>query len=724
MENIDRIIKYGLMVAVFAPIVVTSSTFFPFVFGKAFFFQIIIEICFFLWVGLLFLNYQKYKPQLSMLSWVVFAFLGILLLSSLLGPDTSHSLWGNYERMEGWITLAHYGAFFLLLGVFYQTTRDWVRILRAFLGASFLCFLYGLGQKWGWSFVVGTGRGMKMAGPLGNTVLFASFLLFSVFLAVGLFFWDENRRWRIFYGVVFVTSVLGIIFSASQGPLAGGLVGGGFCFLSLAILLGQENEYKKYLMAGGVAIVMLGFIFLGVQDQPWVQKNPILSQYTKFSLSERNMKSRLHNWRITWEGIKQRPILGYGQESNYIVFSTHYDPETLQYSNKWFDKPHNKYLEVLVTSGFVGFFSYLALFGLAIWILWKKRRFCPLFAFALMGFFIGYAIQLTTLFDTPSSYIAFFLFLGFVSRLSTNPKPESNKQSPQFTLPYFYGVIIAMLILAGLVVYQVNLKACFAAQNGIKGLKLLYRGKKEASLESFKRAARWDSFGQPEVAYQTSQSLTTSAQTLGVRELKPLLEFNLGELNKATRSHPLNPRLFLALGSVESVLARVDASHLVGAEDAFKEAHKLAPRRPDPFYKLMQVELMKQNKKKALSYAKKALDLNRDYNRSWWHLAEVNFARGKSQKGVENTIHAFQTNFPWKSAGSLNFATKKDYEKITHILERYLQAQPDDVKIHASLVMMYAKQGAKEKAMEHLEKAVELNPRIESQFKRILGVKQ
>src|SRR3990167_3941037 len=53
--------KTGLYASLAMPFIVTKFTLFPFVFGKAVFFQIVIEIALVFWVALILL-YPKYRP--------------------------------------------------------------------------------------------------------------------------------------------------------------------------------------------------------------------------------------------------------------------------------------------------------------------------------------------------------------------------------------------------------------------------------------------------------------------------------------------------------------------------------------------------------------------------------------------------------------------------------------------------------------------------------------
>src|SRR3989344_7698429 len=115
MSQLERvllwIIRIGVVLILFTPLVVTQNLFFPFITGKHFFFRIIVEIIFGAWIALAAMAPQ-FRPAKIPLLWALAAFLGALSLATIFGVDPYHSFWSNYERMEGLITHIHVFALF------------------------------------------------------------------------------------------------------------------------------------------------------------------------------------------------------------------------------------------------------------------------------------------------------------------------------------------------------------------------------------------------------------------------------------------------------------------------------------------------------------------------------------------------------------------------------------------------------------------------------------
>lgn len=110
---LERIIIYGIFITPFIPLIVTPSLFFPFITGKNFLFRIVVEIITASWIILAF-RAPEYRPKKSSVLWAFVALAATMLISALFGADIFRSFWSNLERMEGYVTLIHLFAFFVV----------------------------------------------------------------------------------------------------------------------------------------------------------------------------------------------------------------------------------------------------------------------------------------------------------------------------------------------------------------------------------------------------------------------------------------------------------------------------------------------------------------------------------------------------------------------------------------------------------------------------------
>ncbi|KKT37084.1 MAG: hypothetical protein UW25_C0002G0030 [Candidatus Nomurabacteria bacterium GW2011_GWB1_44_12] len=132
----NAVVLTGFILVPFIPFVILSqTTFFPFIVGKNFAFRIVVEIMFSAWVVLAFID-PAYRPKKSWLLGAFVAFISILTISAIFGENPAKSFWSNFERMEGLVTYFHLFAYFIVASTV-LTVRDlWRPYLNFHLGAG------------------------------------------------------------------------------------------------------------------------------------------------------------------------------------------------------------------------------------------------------------------------------------------------------------------------------------------------------------------------------------------------------------------------------------------------------------------------------------------------------------------------------------------------------------------------------------------------------------
>ena len=113
------------------------STLFPYVVGKALWTRTLIEIAFGLWVMLL-LRDSSYRLPKSWTLAVLGVYVLIALLATVFSVSITRSLWSTYERMQGWVDLAHWATFVVILVSTHRTWAHWRALLNFNLGVGYL----------------------------------------------------------------------------------------------------------------------------------------------------------------------------------------------------------------------------------------------------------------------------------------------------------------------------------------------------------------------------------------------------------------------------------------------------------------------------------------------------------------------------------------------------------------------------------------------------------
>src|SRR3989339_453320 len=173
-EKIEIAIKWLIYIVFFVPLLVFPSSYiFPFIVPKIIFFRSIVEIMMVLYILLLFINWQQYKPKFNYLNIAIFLFLLSFAISTFVGTDAYHSFWDNHERMLGLFTLIHYVAFYFVCAGVMRDWKDWKLAGRVFLAGGFIVMFIGWLQTQMPELLLNQGS-TRVASTLGNSMYFGN----------------------------------------------------------------------------------------------------------------------------------------------------------------------------------------------------------------------------------------------------------------------------------------------------------------------------------------------------------------------------------------------------------------------------------------------------------------------------------------------------------------------------------------------------------------------
>lgn len=414
-----KAIKTGIYLALITPLVL-APIFGPVGLAKTIFFRIIVEVIFALWIFLILLN-RQYLPKRNILFWAVLVFFGISTLAVAFSANPYRSFWGTLDRNEGLITHLHLLGFFVVLTSVFKKRESWLKLLKFCVGISFLVSILALVQKLTHlSFYGATDAAIsRVTSTMGNPDFLAPYLVLNIFLGLFLVLICRRNLWRGIWTGIALFNFCILIFTGSRGGWLG--VAAGLFIISFVLF----RPAIKILASRKIFIILLLLIFafslfvLFNQDRfKFLGENIIISKLVQ-TISSPTTKIRPASWNIAIEGWKERPSLGWGQEmygytyDKYLkaAYFKYYDFERLN-----FDRAHSMVFDTLVTTGILGLLSYLAIFIIALYILlnWKSEfsRWGVIILFSLLA---AHFVQNLFIFETITSYLVFFLILGFIS---------------------------------------------------------------------------------------------------------------------------------------------------------------------------------------------------------------------------------------------------------------------------------------------------------------------
>ncbi|HRY31036.1 MAG TPA: O-antigen ligase family protein [Candidatus Paceibacterota bacterium] len=707
MTNIDKVLKYtifcGIAALLFTPFIVANSLFFPYITGKAYFFRIIVEIIFFLWLILAVLN-KEYRPKKSLILYGLIVFLVSIFVSNYFGANQTASFWSNFERMEGYVTLAHLFCLFLVAGSVLKGERQWAWIFNISIFASFVLALLALKQ------LLGSDEISRVDLTLGNPIYLAVYMLFHIFLSLFYLSRINYKRWfyYLYWAVIFVNTF--ILFKTGTRGAVLGLVGG-LSLTALVVIFTHwgNKKIRSFAIGGLLVIVAATASFWFAKDTSFVRNNYALNRIASISLSEGTAQARLINWQIAWSGFKERPILGWGQNNYDLAFDKYYLPE-MHGNEAWFDRTHNIVLDWLIAGGVLGLVFYLFILLSLVYLIWNKTStFSRLDKSILSGLLAAYFFHNLFVFDHLVSYIFFFLILAYVH--STN---SSDVKLFQFNSPKIItGSLIGLAILAIPVsAYFINYPSYTANRELVSAMRLVKKVSSPAgetytyyhaeglneNLNLFKHAISRNTFGNPEIRQRMAMSIETilNIKDDSANQVKSdFIKETISELQAQISETPGDSKITYLLGTFYAL-----TGDLENAEKELLETIRISPNKQAIRIPLIRVYLQSGQNDKALALAKETYNLDTSKDDLWFEYIRAAAVTDKELFGeiIDEAVE------------------QGDTEKVISFLKYNIEKQPDNVQVLISLSAFYNRIGDKEKALLILDEALLKFPNYQYQL--------
>ncbi len=705
MNDFLKVLVYGGLFAVpFLTMFVVNDYFFPFITGKNFAFRIIVEVVFVAW-ALLALVDAKYRPKFSYVAASFAALLVVMFVANLQGVHPATSFWSNFERMDGYITLVHVFLYMVVLGSVLTTKRQWGAFLHTTLGVAFVTALYGLAQHAG---VIAT-NSARIESFLGNAAYMAIYMYFHIFILFWLFVENRSTLLRVIYGLLSAMFIFTLIETGTRGT-ALGLLAGGFVMVAYIALFGAKYpEFRRYAAGVFAFLVLAASGFYLARDTDFIQSNQNFARIANINLVE-DLKVRGTIWGMAWEGVKERPVLGWGQGNFNYVFNEQYDPFLFN-QEQWFDRAHNIVFDWLIAGGFLGLIAYFSIFAACLYYLVivplrnkDDQTFTVLERGVLLGILAGYLTHNLVVFDNIVSYIFFAVMLGLIhSRVATPYKAlEKVKVDTalfnQFLVPV--GAVVVVVL-----VYTLHIPGMHAARDIIAA----YRTPDPAGkLAMFEQALDHNSFAHQEITEQISQQAMSMMQDPKVSEeiRQQFIARAETELNTLVEEKPSDARVHVFFSSFYRAIGDLEA-----AERQIALAEELSPRKPSIIMQRAIVKYSQGDMMAARDLFKRAYELDTRNDEAMLYYAamlvatgEVAEAKALAQDERIFTLFALNDFF----ASTVNAAG--DMPFLAELYEVRVTNKPEVAQNWASLSFIYYQMGDTDSALKTLARAREAVP--------------
>ncbi|HUV71471.1 MAG TPA: O-antigen ligase family protein [Clostridia bacterium] len=401
-RNVKLLLPFFLLGIFLLPLVYWPRAAIPFEIPKVWFAQRWIEILGLIAVWAAFREKNRLREgridQGILLGVVVFV--AIAVVSSLLGVNFQKSLYGNYYRLDGLLTLFHLVTFFLVVALFWEASWRRLTAIALALG-SFLVSAWSLvlGFRFHW---LGDETvyhfGKAIGGAFGQPNFLAGYLLVSLPF-VGYLLQTEgatDKRARIFWLTALFCQIGAIILTFSRAAVAGILILTAMCLIWRKV---KEKDKAKACLTG-LTFLLIGLFFV-----------LFFTPKTKSFTAGIEEKTRERIFVKGVSGIIKRPLLGWGWANFDYVFEASEWPIKLA-NDIYVDKAHSHFWEILTTLGFLGFLAYLLLILRVLNRLYRLKS--DFWNFTVLASFLLFLFHSQTNIISIAEELMFWLILGIV----------------------------------------------------------------------------------------------------------------------------------------------------------------------------------------------------------------------------------------------------------------------------------------------------------------------
>lgn len=655
------LIKLSLWALAFVPLIINTSVFFPFIFGKTLMIRIFISLVSLLFAvhlvgnrGFRLETYGRLKRlSKNPLFIATTSFIGLFAVSTLFAENQFRAFFGDVERGEGLLGFLYFYGFFIYSLLLFEK-KDWVMFFKLNLVTGLILFIKELFEVCPASEagVTVCNWGSRPGSFTGNPAFLGGYFLFVIFAALVAFYYSKKEPiWRWFAAAMVPISIIGLFITETRAAMLG-LVMGVLALVVYGVFHGKSVIVKRgislrilstWLL---IAMVLVGGVFYATRSNPVWKNIPGFNRAASFTLKDFTVQTRLISLGVSRNAIDpenngmQKFLIGWGPENFSVAYNKYYNPAYYHLEHTWFDRAHNKLMDVAVMNGILGLAVYLGIWISIVWLAFRRRGFSP-DMMAILFFAFSFFFNLLFVFDQISTVIPLFAFFGFavfISTLEGKEGDESKKKTHKAeneTIDYVaYGVsgAAAALFLWGFIFWTLvpmSQMSSYLSAISEKNVGLILQ-QPDAVFEPY-------TFAQQDIR---GHFLNTAMANYGNPQLKPLFDLALAKMEELVQREPNNPRYLLMLGGAYDRMGKADGKpeYFTKAEEYYQKAFELAPNRQDIVYAYA-VNLSYQNRfEEGIALLRKMLELDTLSPETCYYLGTLILSSGGDYKDSLNQM--------------------------------------------------------------------------------------
>ena len=417
-----RITNYVLLaIAIITPLIINPSSLDSSQFPKLLFVYIVTSAL----AILLFLYRKSNSIIFSSIEKLIVTYLILVIISTMFSNNILLSTVGRPLRWEGLVAIITYIFLFIISSRNYEYSKIHVKL---FLIIAFVVALYGIIQYFGYEpfprvspikFV------SRASSTMGNPNFLGTYLALVLPICSFAYIYTKKSLYLVVSGVVY----LSLLCTMTRGTWLGALAG-----IALLIVYIIQFKYSfKHLVYLLLSFLIITIFLEVYSDGRIIGRmlsigNDFGAVLSKAEDYENAGANRIYIWERVILFIKQKPFFGYGLENLGEVFTEKYSDEIIKLYNREiiFDKAHNEYLHIAVSTGIPSLILYLSFIAVIISKAWKNAKNNPLII-PLLCSIIGYLVQAFFNISVVSVAYIYWIFLGVMLKLSLDAEAVTNE---------------------------------------------------------------------------------------------------------------------------------------------------------------------------------------------------------------------------------------------------------------------------------------------------------
>jgi len=743
-EKMSKIMFWGVCFILFLPIIVLPPTLQPSEWSRTILFRITLTIL----ASFIFYKYfYKKETSFSIPKWknpvylpflILVAFSATLILATIFSEDIRFSFFSSPNRAGGLLNSLFYLIFTIFLAIFIKE-NDWKKLWKWIFSVGILASLMAIVQYFNLLknlFVSYSGAPPSL---LGNSTFLAIYILFLAFLSFVFLIQEKEKKKKIVYAVIFSIFLITILITGSRATYLGILIGLFYFFLFYP----KKLKTLKIITIAFLVSVCLFVAYVNISPKlpNFIENNTKISYFIHNRLSvkmvfEDLFRTRLSVWQITINTIKEKPLFGWGPENFYIGFEKYYEPNSADLQKLWWDRPHNIFLDVASHSGLFSLFFYIAFWITLFWNLqkFKKRETDEqkiYLAHGLQTMFIGYLITLFFNFDSFSTYLISFFFVGYSFYLISSQGEKYTILPPQnknLKILQKKSTAILLLVLAVIFIWFWNIKPLYLNEEIVHANSLANMKKCDQAISTM------DKIWNKNFILKSYSGLIYAdvIKTCAVAPDKEI-EYSKKALNVLKTTSEIKPkftRTWLFMGIFTNVLAareeNIEQKNKLLSESMsyLEKALSLSPKRQEVFEEIDKNHLIAKDYQAMKKTSNDCINMDSNQGICYWYLGIAEIFLGDQENGkkhIEESLRKRDFVPAYIQLGAA-YLSQNNYKDAVNAYRNLVTDYPKNASYHAVFALLLRETGDYAGSSKEALKVLELQPENEEsmQFLQIL----